>query len=44
MISWINFEDKINLNILKILLFEMGKIDTIEKNNDPNYDVEIINL
>lgn len=44
MISWINFEDKINLNILKILLFEMGKIERLEIDNNPNYNVEVLSI
>lgn len=41
MISWINFEDKINLNILKILIYEMSKIEELELKSDNRYSVEV---
>lgn len=41
MISWINFEDKINLNILKILIYEMSKIESLQLKSDNRYSVEV---
>ena len=45
MIGFIHFEDKIHINILKILLYEFSLIPKYKKNiNDNKYEVDIIEI
>ena len=42
MIYWIDFEDKITSGILKILLYEFSKIKNLHKNNEEEYNIDIL--
>ena len=45
MIHWFNFEDKITLNILKILIYEFSLIRKLEKEKEnKEYDVSFIEI
>ena len=45
MIHWFNFEDKITLNILKILVYEFSTIKRIElEKRNREYDISFIEI
>ena len=44
MINWITYEDKITLNILKIIVYEFGIIKKLKENKQDDLKVSIYSI